>query len=146
MAIEPYMLPVLHTPEMNDTHFETVLLINALSEALRNGTAQEVGERLDALLGHTREHYRAEEARMVETKFPPYPAHKEEHDDALGAMENAAAAFARTQDVDALTRYVDGDLIPTFLRHTETMDAVTSIFLENSEAHLPFWERLVPRH
>ena len=143
--IESYLLPMLRTPSMNDAHFESVLRINQLATALQQADEAEIGEKLSALIEQTKSHYAHEEALMLDKKFPPYPAHKEEHDESLQAMQKAATDFADTKDVEALHYYVEHDLIPWFLRHTETMDAVTSIFLENSEAHLPYWERLVPR-
>lgn len=145
ILIEPQHLPLLHTPSMNDTHYEAVLLINQLSDAIDSGVPDVIQANLEALIDHTTMHYRQEEEAMLEKKFPPYPAHKEDHDNSLDEMKKEAADFAQTKNAEALKTYVDHTLIPWFLRHTETMDAVTSIFLENSEAHLPHWERLVPR-
>lgn len=142
--IEPFSLPMLHTASMNDTHFESIVKINALSAAIEN--AEGIDLALRALIEHTEAHYAEEERQMLEKKFPPYPAHKEEHDASLAQMRQAAADFFEHNDARALQAYVDRELIPFFLKHTETMDAVTSIFLENSEAHLPHWERLVPRN
>jgi len=130
---------------MNDAHFEAVLLINALASTIQSADADDINEKFSALIDHTKEHYRQEEALMLEKKFPPYPAHKEDHDNSLAEMQREASKFSETKDLEALRNYVEQTLIPWFLRHTETMDAVTSIFLENSEAHLPYWERLVPR-
>ncbi len=144
--IEPQHLPMLHTPSMNDTHFDEILLINQLSTAIANADVATIKEAFARLLEHTKEHYRSEEEMMLEKKFPPYLAHKEEHDESMEEMEKAMQDFLDTGDVDGARGYVDKKLIPWFLRHTETMDAVTSIFLENSEAHLPYWERLVPRN
>lgn len=143
--IEPHLLPILHTPSMNDTHFEALLHVNRLSTALQQADIGEINEAFAALIEHTKAHYAQEEHMMLEKKFPPYPAHKEDHDNSLAQMEKEASDFARSQDIEALTTYVRQTLIPWFLTHTETMDAVTSIFLENSEAHLPHWERLLPR-
>jgi hemerythrin len=131
---------------MNDTHFEAMTLINALSTSVTSGEAEAIDAAFSELIDHTREHYQKEEAMMLEKKFPPYPAHKEDHDNSLKEMEREAEHFTQSRDVEALWAYVNNELIPWFLRHTETMDAVTSIFLENSEAHLPYWERLVPRN
>lgn len=144
--IEPHHLPLLHTPAMNDTHYETVMHINRLGSALAAADPAAITESLDTLMAHTEAHYRAEEAQMLEKKFPPYPAHKEDHDNSLAQMRTAADAYRATQDLAALKTYIETDMVPWFLRHTETMDAVTSIFLENSEVHLPYWERLVPRN
>lgn len=143
--IDPQHLPMLRTASMNDTHFEAILLINKLSESIEQADVDEINRAFDALIEHTEAHYENEEAMMVEKGFPPYPAHKEEHDDSLQAMQNTAKQFREHEDVAAVKTYMEQEFIPFFLRHTETMDQVTSLFLENSEAHLPFWERLVPR-
>lgn len=144
--IEPQHLPMLYTSSMNDTHFEALQLMNELYSALDASDTDLIHERFEKLLEHTKEHYAHEEAMMIEKKFPPYPAHKEDHEGSLAEMEKEVIGFGQTKDIDALRVYVEQKLIPWFLRHTETMDAVTSIFLENSEAHLPYWERLVPRN
>jgi hemerythrin len=146
MLIEPQYLPMLRTASMNDAHFEEMQLINQLSAALQNSDIETINETFGRLLEHTREHYRHEEAMMLEKKFPPYPAHKEEHDASLKEMEEAATNFKDTQNVEAARKYVTETLAPWFLTHTETMDQVTSLFLENSEAHMPYWEQLIPRN
>jgi len=131
---------------MNDTHFEALQLINQLSSALDAADTDLIQEKFEKLFEHTKSHYESEEVLMLEKKFPPYPAHKEDHDASLEEMQKELLQFSKTRDIDTARVYVEQKLIPWFLRHTETMDAVTSIFLENSEAHLPYWERLVPRN
>ncbi len=143
--IEPQYLPLLQTTSMNDTHFEEMMLINALSSAIQHADAGEINDKFAQLIEHTKAHYKHEEEMMLEKKFPPYPAHKEDHDNSLKEMQEAASHFKETENLEAVTNYVNNNLIPWFLRHTETMDQVTSLFLENSEAHMPYWERLVPR-
>jgi len=136
---------MLRTATMNDTHFEEMMLINQLSSALQNANIDEINTKFNELIEHTKEHYRHEEEMMLEKKFPPYPAHKEEHDDTLEQMQQEALKFHKTEDIEAARNYVENTLTPWFLKHTETMDQVTSLFLENAEAHMPYWERLVPR-
>lgn len=138
-------LPMVNTPSMNDTHFETVMLVNKLSTAIESADADAVNAIFTELIEHTQEHCHNEEEMMLEKKFPPYLAHKEEHDLALDEMRKAALKFTQTQDFEEAEKYLELNLTPWFLRHTETMDAVTSMFLENSEVHLPYWERLIPR-
>lgn len=144
--IQPETLPMMRTLEMNDTHFETMMLINRLSAAVENGMPETVGEVLNELMEHTLEHCKREEAMMLEKGFPPYYAHKEEHDLALGDMRSAIEGFEKTHNIDEVRTYVETNLEPWFLRHTETMDQVTSMFLENSEVHLEFWKKLKPRN
>lgn len=136
---------MVNTPSMNDTHFETMLLINKLSAALQSADTDAVNTVFDELIEHTQEHCKNEEEMMQEKKFPPFLAHKEEHDEALDDMQKAASGFAKTKDIDAARKYLESNLTPWFLKHTETMDAVTSMFLENSELHLQYWDRLIKR-
>jgi len=145
ILITPEQLPMVQTASMNDTHFETTELINKLSTAIQNSDVKAVNEAFEELFKHTKEHCETEEEMMVAQKFPPYLAHKEEHDLALDDMKKAAANFTQTEDFEAASKYLTLNLTPWFLQHTETMDAVTSMFLENSELHLEHWNRLKPR-
>ncbi len=138
-------LPMVDTPSMNDTHYETTLLINKLSTALQNANVASINEILTELFEHTEQHCKDEEDMMIEKKFPPYLAHKEEHDLALSDMRKVISEFTETENIDAVKKYLEVNLTPWFLQHTETMDAVTSMFLENSEVHLAHWKRLKPR-
>ena len=136
--IKQDQLPMVDTISMNDTHFDAMLLINKLSSAVEDANVDAVNEVFIELIEHTEQHCKNEEEMMVEKKFPPYLAHKEEHDLALGDMRQAASEFTKTKDVTAVGKYLELNLVPWFLQHTETMDAVTSMFLENSELHLQF--------
>jgi len=138
-------LPMVDTISMNDTHFDAMLLINKLSTAVEENNTQAISEGFKELLEHTKQHCKNEEEMMLEKKFPPYQAHKDEHDLALGDMQEAASGFEQTKEVLAVKKYLELNLVPWFLQHTETMDAVTSMFLENSEVHLAYWDRLKPR-
>lgn len=135
-------LEMVQTAGMNDRHLEAMLYINKLSSAIQNESVDAVKETFAELIEHTQEHCKYEEEMMLVKKFPPYLAHKEEHDLALADMQKAAADFRQTEDFQASKKYIDSNLSPWFVRHTETMDTVTSMFLENSEAHLPVWNRM----
>lgn len=145
MLIKPEHLPMVRTLSMNDAHYESMMLINTLFSALENESVERINDILGELLSHTEEHFQDEEAMMMEKRFPPYLAHKEEHEDTLNRLRSEMAQFMETKDQSVLKNYLEDHLAPWFLRHTETMDAVTSMFLENSEVHLAFWERLKPR-
>jgi hemerythrin len=135
-------LPLLHTPSMNDTHLEDMILINKLSLAAQNNDADTLGETFEAFLQHSIEHFKHEEDMMVEKKFPPYPHHKEEHDKALKELQEVIENFKQNKDFKEAANYIDNILTPWFLLHVETLDGVTSMFLENSEEHLKFWNNL----
>ena len=142
ILIRQERLEIVQTAGMNDRHLEAMLLINKLSVAIQNSDADAVKENFIELIEHTQEHCQYEEKMMVEKKFPPYQAHKDEHDLALDDMHKAATSFTKTEDFEVSKKYIESNLSPWFIRHTETMDTVTSMFLENSEAHLPIWNKM----
>ena len=115
ILIEPQYLPMLQTASMNDTHFEEMMLINALASALEDTDVAVINNAFATLIEHTKEHYRHEEEMMLEKKFPPYPAHKEDHDTSLAEMQKAASNFKETENIDIARLYVNGHLIPWFL-------------------------------
>ena len=136
-------LEMVPTPSMNDTHLEAMLLINKLSTSVQNADVKALQENFIELIEHTEEHCKHEEEMMVEKKFPKYLDHKKEHDEALEKMSQVALRFNDTKDLEAVQKYIDFNLAPWFIRHTETMDTVTSMFIENSEKHLPYWEEMI---
>ena len=136
-------LEMVATSSMNNTHLEAMLLINKLSKTIESGEIKVVNEIFTELIEHTQEHCKHEEEMMVEKKFPKYLDHKKEHDEALSEMQKVALEFKNTQDIEVAKKYIDFNLTPWFIRHTETMDTVTSMFLENSETHLPYWEQMI---
>jgi hemerythrin len=143
--IEHEQLSMVDTLSMNDIHFDTILLINKLSTAILSADVNKVNAIFEELIQHTIEHSKEEEDMMIAKKFPPYLAHKQEHDIALADMKKVASTFKEREDFDEARHYIEVNLTPWFLQHTETMDAVTSMFLENSEVHLEYWDRLKPR-
>lgn len=136
-------LEMVATPSMNNTHLEAMLLINQLSRTIDEGNKDTVNEVFAELIEHTQEHCKHEEELMVEKKFPKYLDHKKEHDDALDEMQKVALEFKNLQNFESAKKYIDFNLAPWFVRHTETMDTVTSMFIENSETHLPYWEEMI---
>ena len=136
-------LEMVATPSMNNTHLEAMLLINQLSKTIDTNNKEAINEVFSELIEHTQEHCKHEEELMVEKKFPKYLDHKQEHDDTLVEMQKVALEFKDTQNIEATKKYVDFTLAPWFVRHTETMDTVTSMFIENSETHLPYWEEMI---
>ena len=141
----PDKLPMVHTASMNDTHLDAMLLINKLTQALESSNVDDAKATFSELFEHTLDHCKKEEVMMEEKQFPPYLAHKQEHDAAVDDMQKASVNFTETEDFVTALKYVELNLTPWFLQHTETMDAVTSMFLENSEVHKEYWDRLVPR-
>ena len=122
-------LPMVAMPSMNDTHLEEVILINRISEAIRNQDAGSVGLLIDELLAHTIVHFETEERMMREQRFPPYPMHKGEHDRALNEMRQQVASWKESEDFAALADYIGRTLPQWIVQHIGTMDMVTANFL-----------------
>lgn len=124
MLIKPEYLPMVRTLSMNDAHFDSMSLMNKLFMALDHDNTEGINDTINELLTHTEEHFKDEESMMVEKRFPPYLAHKEEHDEVMTQMYEEASRFRETEDRHVLKNYLESNLAPWFLRHTETMDAV----------------------
>lgn len=127
-------IPQVALDFVNADHREEGRLLNELADAVeghRGGKVpvEAVLHRLEALLGHTQEHFGREEQAMQRAGFPPYPVHKAEHDRVLEEMEVEATHFRETGDTARLRRYVR-ELVPAwFISHIQSMDAVTAGFV-----------------
>ena len=140
--IQQAQLPMVQTSSMNDFHLQDMLSLNKIESLAVRKDSKELEEELLTYLDHTKEHFAHEEEMMIEKKFPPYLHHKEEHDKALKNLENMISEFQTSKNPVVVLDYLEKTLIPWFLQHVETLDSVTSMFLENSEEHLKFWENL----
>jgi hemerythrin len=138
------LVDVRHVPSvalsfMNDDHHLEACFLNDLAEGIeehRAGRASTgtVLERFDALLAHTREHFAREEVVMEDTRFPPYPVHKAEHDRVLEDMTAEAHEFQHRGDAERLWRYVSETVPAWFVTHVQSMDLVTSRFVAARQA------------
>lgn len=70
--------------ELDHQHQRLFQIINELYAALENGETQSSVERaLQSLIEYTRSHFAAEEALMLQHKYPGYAGHKRMHDQLL---------------------------------------------------------------
>ena len=113
---------------MNEDHAEFVEALAGLEALLEAGDLEAVGPAFEALLTHTREHFGREEAAMRQIQFPPYQAHKGEHDRVLGVLEQILAQWQAAPDVQKMREYLE-DMRGWFHQHLDTMDRVTSVWL-----------------
>ena len=84
---------------------------------------------LDELLEHTRQHFAEEDRQMIEKRFPPYLAHKTEHERALGYMATHIAAWKQCRETEVLTVWLRDALADWLIDHINTMDFVTAFFI-----------------
>jgi len=135
MLIDKNNLPLVAEDFMNDVHFEDVDIINELHEKAINYRDNKTDENKESLIAsyekwfeHTVNHFKGEEDKMLELRFPPYMMHKGEHDRCLEHMEQVLRSFKETDDIDALVRYLEVDLTQWLVNHIQTMDTVTAMF------------------
>jgi hemerythrin len=115
---------------MNRDHAEFDALREKLLALLpMHPPASEVDNLLEAMLEHTRHHFAAEELLMQETRFPPYPMHKGEHDSVLADMAARIENWKRERDVPELRGWLDKTVGDWFVTHINTMDFITAGFI-----------------
>lgn len=137
MLIDKENLPLVAMDFMNEVHLEDVEMINTLYEAtlLYESEASEknyesIARVYEEWFAHTIEHFKNEELKMQEMRFPPYPMHKGEHDIALERMDRVYQEWRSQRDISKLKKYLRGDMLPWLIRHIESMDRVTASFFK----------------
>jgi hemerythrin len=115
---------------MNRDHAEFVAIRARLLELLAAPSPDAgVDKLLDELLTHTRHHFAEEERLMQETRFPPYPVHKGEHDNVLADMATRMERWNQNRDPVVLAEWLDRDVADWFVNHVSSMDFVTAAFI-----------------
>lgn len=124
---------------MNEVHKEDVDIINNIFEhMLAYDESEESAKIIDDLysqwIEHTVEHFQNEEIKMQEMRFPPYLAHKGEHDRALQEMRNLFLHWQQQRDTKILKIYFI-ETLPAWLQtHISTMDTVTARFFATGQS------------
>jgi hemerythrin len=137
MLIDKNNMPIVAMDFMNDVHSEDIDIINQLFELVLKYESDPTSENKIALnekynewVEHTVAHFKREEDMMVEKKFPPYFAHKGEHDNALSQMRNVFNEWQDQDDIKILKTYLIETLPQWLSNHIQTMDTVTAMFFK----------------
>ena len=134
MLISHDDIPQVSQAFMNNTHSEEVDIINALfEEILHYEKNKDNIDKIDSMyqewIDHTVEHFTTEEVEMLEAQFPPFPMHKQAHDDALKQMNEVFDAWKESRDIKILKMYFI-EVVPQWLMaHISTMDAMTAQYI-----------------
>lgn len=134
MLISHDDIPQVSQDFMNNTHSEEVDIINALfEEILHHEKNKDNIDKIDSMyqewIDHTVEHFTTEEVEMLEAQFPPFPMHKQAHDDALKQMNEVFDAWKESRDIKILKMYFI-EVVPQWLMaHISTMDAITAQYI-----------------
>lgn len=115
---------------MNRDHADFVALRDQILDPLSaQAPDNKVDMLLNELLEHTRCHFAEEERLMQQTRFPPYPVHKGEHDSVLAEMSAKIGNWKNTRDTAALRDWIDRRIGDWFTNHVGSMDFVTARFI-----------------
>lgn len=139
MLISYTDIPQVEMVFMNEVHKEDVDIINTIFEhILAYDGSEESAKIIDDLytkwIEHTVNHFHNEEVKMQEMRFPPYLAHKGEHDRALQEMRDLFAHWQQQRDIKALKIYFI-ETLPAWLQtHISTMDTVTARFFATGQS------------
>lgn len=137
MLIRKQDMPIVAMDFMNETHKEDIDIINELFELIvefEKNSTQDIKESLNQKYTqwqeHTINHFKTEEIRMQEERFPPYLVHKGEHDKALSIMEEVFFKWQTSEDINILKNYIQNELPSWLDNHIKTMDTVTAMFFK----------------
>ena len=135
MLIEEAEIPMVAMDFMNEVHKEEAELINILFEKVLAYEADASEVNANAITAqyqewytHTLAHFKREEDKMIELKFPPYPLHKQEHDNAIKRMDEVLAHWQQSKNVQSLKMYLIEELPTWLVQHIGTLDIVTARF------------------
>ena len=128
-------IPRVELDFMNNTHFEEIEMVKELGEIIssiqdeQNGNQlNNLSQKLNAWLDHTKAHFARENELMQETGFPAYSIHLNEHEVALKQMTSIIKAWQDNQDIDCVEDYVFNLWPEWFEGHVNTMDMITAKF------------------
>ena len=135
MLIEEAEMPMVAMDFMNEVHKEEAELINILFEKVlayeadaSEVNANAITTQYQEWYTHTLAHFKGEEDKMIELKFPPYPLHKQEHDNALKRMDEVLAHWQQSKNAQSLKMYLIEELPTWLVQHVGTLDIVTARF------------------
>ena len=138
LVLNKESMPRVAMDFMNDVHEQDIDIVNDLyASALeyeKNPSAESktaLMSKYSAWFEHTIEHFQGEEVLMIEKKFPPYPMHKSEHDNALARMDDVYRNFEKDGDIAALKQYLSQTVPQWFVQHVQSMDTVTAMFFSS---------------
>lgn len=111
-------------------HSRFVALRDELLDLLdRQAPDEDVDAKLCELLGHMRQQFAAEERQMQAAQFPPYAAHKSEHDFALADFSERIGQWRQQRDAAELLDFAETGLADWFVKHVNRRDYITARFI-----------------
>lgn len=130
-------IPHVEIGFMNDTHFEEIEMVKGLGKLISayqekdTHTDDEIAQislNLRNWLDHTIPHFQRENELMLETGFPAYAIHSEEHEIALNLMKTRVQTWEQNKDIELIADYVFTLWPAWFSAHVNSMDMMTAKF------------------
>ena len=118
----------LNYPLMDNDHRESVILIEAIRQA-SEARAPDLKDRLIAFSDHCAAHFAREEEIMMQTGFPAFEIHKQEHDRVLKELDNMVRKLDTLGEEERRLALEEG-LKDWLLNHLATMDTATARFVK----------------
>ena len=141
MLLEKQDIPIVAMDFMNTVHYEEIEMINALFALLLAYEREPNRDNKIALIDkykawteHTISHFQGEEVKMRELNFPPYLAHKGEHDKELARMQEVFDQWQKSDDIKILKAYCIEELPTWLIQHIQSMDTITAIFFQTGQS------------
>lgn len=137
IILEASTFPRVDIDFMNKTHFDELVIVQALGKLISNYQehetsnevdAQHITQAIDSWIDHSRAHFYRENALMQEVEFPMYHVHYGEHERVLDEMLRIITNWKDNQNIDIVADYVFTSWPNWFNNHVNTMDLITAQF------------------
>lgn len=113
--------------EIDNQHKKLVSLINGLHDAMGQGKSREVlGGIFNELVSYTKYHFKSEEDKMLNKKYPGFSAHRLEHQKLTNQVINLKQEFDSGKVIISIE-------LSNFLK-----DWLKSHILESDKQYVPF--------
>lgn len=139
MKLNPSDIPEVAIAFMQETHLEEIAMLNALYVLFDKSRAgeeiPELTNQLEAIVAHTHAHFERENEKMVELNFPPYPMHKQVHDEYLNELDDMLETWHKDNDLTPVIVFFEVTTPQWLKQHIATMDFVTANFFAMVEGN-----------
>lgn len=137
VILDKETIPHVELNFMNNTHFEEIEMVKNLGILISDyqdgdtpsqNKTDNITQALQVWLDHTEAHFARENELMLETGFPAYAIHSEEHKIALNNMQTTVNAWNTNKDIELISDYVFAMWPAWFNGHVNSMDMMTAKF------------------
>lgn len=133
MKLNANEIPEVAMPFMQATHLEEITMLNEIFQLLEQEgfekNTPDLANKIEALHLHTHAHFSREEEQMLVYNFPPYPIHKQAHDEYLREFDALIDTWRNNGDVAPVASFLIKNTPAWMMQHISTMDFVTANFL-----------------